>query len=167
MHITAQKVSASELVVIDTLFHKLLNTHKGFLTKKGTLEIPVCLYPCTYIGSITYAFSLKIFWERSGENHKASGGCRYGSQLLITDKRIMAERSSVPSQVSKRSTTSDFSSKILVQKRQGKLWWFKDKSEVSEPNSPFSLLRCNWKDPKKILKNKISPKKHDQLNTFI
>ena len=66
--------------------------------------------------------------------------------FLITDKSIMAERSSVPSQVSKCSTTSAFLSKILVQNGQGMLGRFKDKSEVYEPNSPFSLLRCNWLD---------------------
>ena len=41
--------------------------------------------------------------------------------FLITDKSIMAERSYVPSQVSKCSSTSALSSYILVQKGQGKL----------------------------------------------
>ena len=31
---TAQKVFASALVVIGNVFHKILNTHKGFLTEK-------------------------------------------------------------------------------------------------------------------------------------
>ena len=39
----------------------------------------------------------------------------------ITDKSTMAERSFVPSQVSKCLTTSAFSSKILVQKGKDKL----------------------------------------------
>ena len=52
-------MSVSALVVIDYAFHKTLNTHKGFLTKKDTFEIPICLYLCYSIGSITSAFSLK------------------------------------------------------------------------------------------------------------
>ena len=147
MHITAQKVSASALVLIDNVFHKIFNTHKGFLTKKDTLKIPVCLYLCTSIGSITSAFSLKILGQKEqGGIIKLMAVVNMVLNFLITDKPIMAERFSVPTQVSKRSTTSSFSSKILVQKGQGKLGWFKDKSEVSEPNSPFSLLRCNWLD---------------------
>ena len=66
--------------------------------------------------------------------------------FLITEKSIVAERSSVPIQISKWLTTSAFSSKILVQKGQGKLGQFKVKSEVYELNSPFSSLRLNWLD---------------------
>ena len=122
MHITAQKVSAPALVVIDDVFHKILNTHKDFLTKKDTFEIPVGFHLRTSKGSITSAFSMKIFGQ------KEQGGIiellvvvDMVLNFLITDKHIMAERSSVPSRVSKCSTTSAFSSKILVQKGQGKL----------------------------------------------
>ena len=135
MHITAQKVSAPALVVIDDVFHKILNTHKDFLTKKDTLEIPVCLSLCTSIGSISSTFSLKIFGRKEqGGIIKLEAVVDMVLNFRITDKHIMAERSSVPSQISKRSTTSAFSSKILVKKGQGKLGWFKDKCEVSEPN---------------------------------
>ena len=107
MHITAQKVSASTLVVMDNVFHKIFNTHKGFITKKDTLEIPVCLYLYTSIGSITSAFSLKILGQKEqGGIIKLVAVVNIIIHFLITDKSIMAERSSVPSQVSKCSTTS-------------------------------------------------------------
>ena len=65
MHVTAQKVSASALVLIDDVVHKILNTDNGVLaTKKNTLEIPVCLYLCSFIGSITSAFCLKILGQK-------------------------------------------------------------------------------------------------------
>ena len=117
MHITAQNVSASVLVVIDDVFHKILNTHNGFMTKKDTSEILVCLYLCTSIGSITSAFYLKILGQKEqGGVIKLVAVVNIVLNFLITDKRIMAEKSSVPS---KRSTTSAFSSKIFVQKGKG------------------------------------------------
>ena len=96
-------------MVIDYVFYKIINIYKGSLTKKNTLEIFICLYLCTSIGWITEAFYLKI----SGQ--KEQGGIiRVVSvvdmvlNFFITDKSIMAERSSVPSHVSKCSTTSAF-----------------------------------------------------------
>ena len=46
MHITAQKVSASALVVIDDMFHKILNNQKGFITKKTHWKF---LFVCTSV----------------------------------------------------------------------------------------------------------------------
>ena len=54
-------MSASALVVIDDMFHKILNT---LLDRKSTLGIPICLYLCTFISSITSAFSLKILGQK-------------------------------------------------------------------------------------------------------
>ena len=39
-------------------------TKFSVLDKKDTLKIPVCLYHCTSIGSITSAFSLKIYGQK-------------------------------------------------------------------------------------------------------
>ena len=85
--------------------------------------------------------------------------------FLITDKSIMEERSSVPSQVSKCSTTSVFSSNILVQKGQGKLGWSEDESKVSENNTLFSLqLIGPMLLISKISQQKAWPTKHIYLN---
>ena len=111
-----------------------------------TLVIPLCLYLCTSIGSITSAFFLNLGIEKTGCFIKLLVVVNMVFNFLITDKSIMAERSFVPSKVSKCLTTSSFSSTILVHKRQGKFGWSKDKSEVSEPNTPFSSLWCNWLD---------------------
>ena len=150
------------MVLSDNVLHKILNTHKGFLTEKNTLEIPLCLYLCTR--SIALAFSLTILGQKEQRGIiKLVAVVNMVPNFLITEKSIMGERSSVPSQVSKCSTTSAFSSKILVQKGQGKLGWFKDKSEVSEPNSPFSLLRCNWLDKNVVNEQNFSIKSMTNL----
>ena len=47
--------------------------------------------------------------------------------FLITDKSIMAERSSVPSQVSKCSSTSVFFMKYLATKEEGEVWMIRGK----------------------------------------
>ena len=65
-------------------------------------------------------------------------------KFLITDKSIMAERSFVPSQVSKCLTTSAFSSNILLQKGPGKFGWSKDESEVSNPNALMQVIGINY-----------------------
>ena len=96
-------------MVIDYVFYKILNTYKGSLTKKDTLEIFICLYLCISIGSITAAFYLKILGQKEqGGIIKVVSVVDMVLNFLITDKSIMAERSSVPSQVFKCSTTSAF-----------------------------------------------------------
>ena len=136
-------MSATALVVIDVVFHKILNTNKGFMTK-NTLEIFFVFMTMYLHSSIT---SLKILGQKKpGCFIKLVVAVNMVFNFLITDISIMAERSSVPSKVSKCLTTSAFSSNILVQKGQGKLGWTEDMSEVWEPSTPFSLLRCNWLD---------------------
>jgi hypothetical protein len=67
----------------------------------------MCLYLCTSIGSITSAFSLKILGQKEqGGIIKVVAVVDMVLNFLITDKSIMAEKFSVPSQVSKCSTTS-------------------------------------------------------------
>ena len=81
--ISAQKVSAYALVVIDDVFHKIINTHEGFFDKKDTLEIPVCLYLC----SITSVFSLKIVGPKEqGGIIKLVAVVHMALNFLITDK---------------------------------------------------------------------------------
>ena len=148
---------------MDTRTHRHTDTRTNRLIEsmlwKDTSEFPVCLALCTSIGSITSAFSLKIFGQKEQVGIiKLVAVVHMVLNFRITEKSIIAERSSVPSQVSKCSTTSAFSSKILVQKGQGKLAWFKDKSEVSEPYSPFSLLRCNCLDQNVVNQQSFSTK---------
>ena len=87
--------------------------------------------------------------------------------FLITDKSIMAEGSSLPSKVSTCITTSAFSSHILVQKGQEKIRWSEDKSEVSEPNTPFSLLRCNWLEQNVLMSWISTPKSWPTKHIFL
>ena len=81
-------------------------------------------YLCTSIDLITSAVSLKIIGQKEQEGiNRVVAVVDMVLNILITDKSIMAERSSVQPQVSKRWTTSAFSSNMLVQKGQGKLGW--------------------------------------------
>ena len=124
---------ASALVVIESVFHR-----------KDTFETSMHLYLCTSVGSITSAFSLKILGHKEQRGIiKVVAVDSMVIKFLITDKSIMAERSSVQSQVSKLSTTSAFLSNILVHKGQGKFGLSEDESEFSENNTLFRLLRCN------------------------
>ena len=136
-------MSISAVVVIDGVFHKILYTHEGFLTKTqiGNISVFIPLYLHRF--NFFSLFFENLGTERTEGIIKLVAVVDMVLNFLITDKSIMAERSSVQSQVSKCSTTSAFSSKILVQKGQGMLGQFKDKSEVYEPNSQFSSLRCN------------------------
>ena len=59
--------------------------------------------------------------ERTGGIIKLVAVVNMILNIFITDKSILTERSSVPSKVSKCSTTSAISSKILVQKGQEKM----------------------------------------------
>ena len=136
-------MSTSAVVVTDDVFHKILYTHKGFLTKTHIGNF--CVFKPLYLHRFNH-FSLffdNLVTERTEGIIKLVAVVDMLLNFLITYKSIIAERSYVPSQVSKCSTTSAFSSKMLVQKGHGKVGPFKDKSEVYEPNSPFRLLRCN------------------------
>ena len=126
-------MSATALVVIVYVFYKILNTH-------NTLEISMSLYLHSFHHFRLFFENLGT--ERTGGISKLVVVVDMVLNFLITDKSIMAERSFVPSQVSKYLSTSAFSSIILVQKGQGKFRWSEDESEVYEHNTPFSLLRC-------------------------
>ena len=101
-------MSVSALVMIGDVFHKILNTHKGFLTEKTHWKF-LRLYLCSSMGSITSAFSLKILRQKEqGVIIKVVAVVHMFLNFLITDKSIIAERSSVPSQESKCLTTWAF-----------------------------------------------------------
>ena len=115
---------ASALVVNDNVFHKVLtlSTHKMFLDKKNTHWKVLCV--CTSVPHRFNHFSLffdNLGTERMGGIIKLGANVNMILNFLIIDKSIVAERSSVPLQLSKCSTTSAFSSKILVLKGKEKL----------------------------------------------
>ena len=129
---------------------------------KSYLIIPLYLHRFNHFS----LFSENIGTERTGVIIRVVAVVNMVPNFLITDKSFLAERSNVPSQVSKCSSTSARSSSILVPKGQGNLGWSKDKSKVSKINTLFSLLRCNWLYQCCKLA-KFLHQKHDQLNTFI
>ena len=78
--------------------------------------IPLYLHRFNHFGLF-----FENLWKEQGGFVKLVAVVDMILNFLITDKSIMAETSSVPSQVSKYLTALAFSSKILVQKGQGKL----------------------------------------------
>ena len=95
-------MSISAVVVIDGMFHKILYTHEGFLTKKtqiGNLSVFIPMYLHRF--NFFSLFFGNLVAERTEGIIKLVAVVDMVLNFLITDKSIRAERSSVPSQVSK------------------------------------------------------------------
>ena len=97
------------LVVINDVFHKILKTHKGFLTETTHWKF-LCFYNSVppSVQSLQ-PFPNKILGQKEqGGIIKVMAVVAMVLNFLITDKSIMAEWSAVPSQVSKCSNISVF-----------------------------------------------------------
>ena len=126
---------------------------------------------CAFVPLYLHRFNhLSIFFknlwtERTGGNHKASGGCQYGSELphhwqTYQGRKVLRTITSI-------QTFDHFSFfiKDIVTEGAGEVWM--NQGKVRSP----SLLRCNWLDQnvvmRKIYPTKAWPTKHIYIKHII